>query len=264
MSCMCAYFSGNRFFTVSDLWFKVICGNRRCWKTIGKTQMSQWSLSQSNFFFFLSAQSQSGKAEESFEWKVNWVRQWFLINILYPVLPLPSLFLLLPFFPLFQINRVALIQCVSCRLPRRLFDPVFQSLPLGQTCFSSVCCTPALEAAAALRQTMGCCVHLTPPFLPVALTFSLFFEASLSLSLLTVFFFSFVFSPSLCLSLTHSASLWSCQSSPPSAWASRIPGGREEARTSAKQPSLEEKREKHSSWLSLSVSTVDVTPLKKK
>lgn len=92
----------------------------------------------------------------------------------------------LPFFHLLQINRVALIQCVSCRLPRRLFDPVFHSLPLGQTCFSSVCCTPALEAAAAaaaaLRQTIGCCLlqpphlhhHLFPTPLPVALTFCCF------------------------------------------------------------------------------------------
>lgn len=71
-----------------------------------------------------------------------------------PQLPPPPLSFLLPCFHLFQINRVALIQCVSCRLPWRLFDPVFQSLHLGQTCFSSVCCTPALEAAASLRQTM--------------------------------------------------------------------------------------------------------------
>lgn len=202
------------------------------------------------FFLFLSAQSQSGKAKESFEWKVNWVRQWFLINILYPVLPLPPLFLLLPFFPLFQINRVALIQCVSCRLPWRLFDPVFQSLPLGQTCFSSVCCTPALEAAAVLRQTMGCCARLTPPFSSCRSHFlSVFWVLSISLFLLV---FSLIYSPSLCLSLTRSASLWSRQSSPPSAWASRIPKGRGEARTSAKQPSLEEKKERETLLLTLS------------
>lgn len=131
------------------------------------------------------------------------MRQWFLINILYSVLPLPPLFLLLlPFFPLFQINRVALIQCVSCRLPWRLFDPVFQSLPLGQTCFSSVCCTPALEAAAALRQTMGCCARLTPPFSSCRSHFlSVFFESSLSLSPYC-FFFSHVLS--IFLSLSYS------------------------------------------------------------
>lgn len=106
--------------------------------------------------------------------------------------------LLLPFFPLFQINRVALIQCVSCRLPWRLFDPVFQSLPLGQTCFSSVCCTPALEAPAALRQTMGCCARLAPPF----------FFLSLSLSILSPFFslflsFFFLFFSFLCSDFFH-------------------------------------------------------------
>ncbi|XP_034726886.1 ADP-ribosylation factor-like protein 15a isoform X1 [Etheostoma cragini] len=47
-----------------------------------------------------------------------------------------------------------------------------------------------------------------------------------------------------CLSLTRSASLWSRQSSPPSAWASRMPRRREEARTSAKQPSREKKKER--------------------
>lgn len=88
---------------------------------------------------------------------------------------------------------MALIQCVSCRLPWRLFDPVFQSLPLGQTCFSSVCCTPALEAAAALRQTMGCCARLAPPPpppspLPVALTFSVFLNPRYLSLFLPIFF----------------------------------------------------------------------------
>lgn len=74
-----------------------------------------------------------------------------------------------PWFHPFQINRVALIHCVSCRLPWRLFDPVFQSLHLGQTCFSSVCCTPALEAAASLRHpshthTLLLSVLLSPSF----------------------------------------------------------------------------------------------------
>lgn len=73
---------------------------------------------------------------------------------------------------------------------------LFSTLPLGQTCFSSVCCTPALKAAAAApaqRQTMGCCApvaiscflhlrrHLFPPPLPVAHTFCYFSPHYLSL-----------------------------------------------------------------------------------
>lgn len=165
--------------------------------------MSQWRSSQ-RFFFFKKQKkhlSQSVAAEESFEWKVNRVRQEFPINILRSVLPLPPLFLLLlPFFHLFQINRVALIQCVSCRLPWRPFDPVFQSLPLGQTCFSSVCCTPALEAAAALRQTMGCCARLAPPFSSCRSHFPLCFLSPRYLSLLTIFFGSQVLSNTVSLS----------------------------------------------------------------
>lgn len=156
----------------------------------------------------------------------------------------PLLFLL-PFH-LFQINRVALIQCVSCRLPWRLFDPVFQSLPLGQTCFSSVCCTPALEAAAALRQTMGCCARLAPPSSSCR---SHFLSVFLSpLYLFSYQFFSQVSSIFVSLSLTRSASLCSHQSSPLSAWTSRKPRGREEARISAQQPSQGEIRETGTSF----------------
>lgn len=90
---------------------------------------------------------------------------------------LPPALLRLPFFPLFQINRVALIQCVSCRLPRRLFDPVFQSLPLGQTCFSSVCCTPALAATAA---TTAAATALIQTHLTVISSHCLFFHQFLS------------------------------------------------------------------------------------
>lgn len=113
------------------------------------------------------------------------------MNILHSPLPLPPslppALLRLPFFPLFQINRVALIQCVSCRLPRRLFDPVFQSLPLGQTCFSSVCCTPALAATAATAAAAATALiqtHLTVIsshclfFSSISLTFSPFFKPS--------------------------------------------------------------------------------------
>lgn len=92
---------------------------------------------------------------------------------------------------------------MSCRLPWRLFDPVFQSLPLGQTCFSSVCCTPALEAAAALRQTMGCCARLAPPSSSCRSHFLSVFLSPLYLSLSSCsFFLSVRFSPSLSLSLS--------------------------------------------------------------
>lgn len=122
------------------------------------------------------------------------------------MLPLPPLFFfLVPFFHLSQINRVALIQCVSRRLPGRLFDPVFQSLPLGQTCFSSVCCTPAL-AAASLRQTMGCCA-CPPP----SCRFHFFKALSL---FLPVFFLRLP-------PFSHSIA-FGRGSSHPSAWASRI------------------------------------------
>lgn len=170
--------------------------------------------------------------------------------------------LLLPFFPLFQINRVALIQCVSCRLPWRLFDPVFQSLPLGQTCFSSVCCTPALEAPAALRQTMGCCARLAPPFFFLSLSLSIlspFFSLFLSFFFLSFFFSLLRFFPSLCLTLDRSASLWSHQSSPPSAWACRVPRGREEARTSEEQPSREKEERRGTSHASTSPHSVSMS-----
>lgn len=153
--------------------------------------------------------------------------------------------------------RVALIHCVSGRLPWRLFDPVFQSLPLGQTCFSSVCCTPALEAAAAPRWAMGRCARLaaSPPAptrthpapfsLPVVLTFPLFFQ------ILFIFLFCF-HSGSLhpSVSLTCSASLWSRRST--GIQDARVGGGGgEEARTSAKQPSWEEKSEGKGTCVSL-------------
>lgn len=76
------------------------------------------------------------------------------------------------------------------------------------------------------------------PFFSLSLSLSLCFLSPLYLSLLTTFFF-LSGSLQLCLSLTRSASLWSRQRSPPSVWASRVPRGREEARTSAKQPSWE-------------------------
>ena len=81
---------------VCDLWFKVTWGNVSRWRRIEETQMIQWRSSQRLFGGFLVsvffAQSQSGAAEESLEWKVNWVRQEFLINIPDSVLPLPPLF----------------------------------------------------------------------------------------------------------------------------------------------------------------------------
>lgn len=123
-------------------------------------------------------------ADQSSEQKerADRVRQEFLMNILHSPLPLPPslppALLRLPFFPLFQINRVALIQCVSCRLPRRLFDPVFQSLPLGQTCFSSVCCTPALAATAATAAAAA--TALIQTHLTVISSHCLFFHQFLS------------------------------------------------------------------------------------
>lgn len=101
----------------------------------------------------------------------------------------------------------------------------------------------------------------SPFFLPVALTF---YFKSFFLPLLIFFLSFFLFSllrffPSLCLTLDRSASLWSHQSSPPSAWACRVPRGREEARTSEEQPSREKEERRGTSHASTSPHSVSMS-----